>query len=260
MIGSVVVTGAGNGIGASIARHLSARWGWVIGLDVDERGLNHLATELSNFRAVVGDVCDDAALEGAVVAAESVGPLSAWVNNAGITFDRPLHLSSRAEIDRTIAINLGGTVHGCRVALGSFLRTCTAGVIVNISSIHGQAAFPGWSAYDATKGAIDALTRSVCAEYGHLGIRCNAVAPGAVNTAILQRILDEAPDPDALLDDVRSLAPMRRVVEPDEVAQCVAWLLSPSASAVSGQVIAVDGGALARSATFPPNPHVHFDH
>ncbi len=127
----------------------------------------------------------------AAVAAAAPGSLRAWVNNAGVTFAEPLHRADPDRIERTLAINLGGAIYGSRAALAAFVDAGTAGAIVNISSIHGQAAFPGWSVYDATKGGIDALTRSICAEYGHLGIRCNAIAPGAVNTEILATLMRE---------------------------------------------------------------------
>lgn len=259
MTSSAVVTGAAKGIGAAVSVALLQAGYAVVGIDADTERLDEFESAHPGFTSVGGDVRDEAVLDAAVMAAQRVGMLSGWVNNAGIVFVDQLHAAPRDKIDRTISINLGGVIYGARKALEAFMVARTPGAIVNISSIHGQAAFPGWSVYDAAKGGIDALTRSICAEYGHLGIRCNAVAPGAVNTEILAKQVREAPDgPESVWAEVRALSPMRRVVEPEEVAAAVTWLLSSAASSVNGQVLAVDGGALSRSMSFPEDPNLRF--
>jgi NAD(P)-dependent dehydrogenase (short-subunit alcohol dehydrogenase family) len=161
----------------------------------------------------------------------------------------------RQEIDLAISVNLRGVVEGTQTALKSFLSTGVIGTIVNVSSIHARGAFPGNSIYDACKGAIEALTRNVCIEYGHLGIRCNAVAPGAVMTNMgatrrRQGVTGAPP--------LAALSPMNRVSEPDEIAEIIAFLLSPASRSVNGHVLAADNGMSARVFPFPPAANVGF--
>lgn len=254
----VVVTGASQGIGAAIATVLIANGYAVVGVGRDSVKLKILENAHAGFVAVVGDIRNSATLDEAVEAAEGLGSLVGWVNNAGVTFSEPLHSASDESIERVLDTNLLAVIRGSQRALSSFLRSATPGSIVNISSIHGQAAFPGWSVYDAAKGGMDALTRSICAEYGHLGIRCNAVAPGAVSTEILDRLVDDSADADEFLEEVRALSPMRLIVTPEQVGESVAWLISDAAGAINGQILAVDGGALSRCFGYPPDPSIRF--
>lgn len=258
MTSVVVVTGASQGIGEAIAAVLMEHDLVVVGVGRDAAKLSALASAHEHFTAVVGDVRSADTLDEAVRTAEGLGNLVGWVNNAGVTFTERLHEASDDAIARVLDINLVAVIRGSQRALASFLRSSTPGAIVNISSIHGQAAFAGWSVYDAAKGGMDALTRSICAEYGHLGIRCNAVAPGAVATEILDRLVDQAEDAAEFLDEVRALSPMRIVVSPRQVGESVAWLLSDAAAAVNGQILAVDGGALSRCVSSPPDPAIRF--
>ncbi len=134
----------------------------------------------------------------------------------------------------------------------AFLRLGVAGAIVNISSIHAHGTLPGWVVYAAAKGGVEALTRGVCVEYGQLGIRCNAVAPGAVLTPATRAVLDAAPDPAAVLESWAALSPMRQLLEPADVAAGVAFLLSPEARHLNGHVLRIDAGMSSTGATLPP--------
>jgi NAD(P)-dependent dehydrogenase (short-subunit alcohol dehydrogenase family) len=127
-----------------------------------------------------------------------------------------------------------------------------------VSSIHARAAFPGYALYDTCKGAVESLTRYVCVEYGHLGIRCNAVAPGAVLTPAAVRLSEATDDPDAAFAATRDLSPMHRISDPKEIADVVAFLLSPEAIAINGHVLAVDNGMAARAYGFAPAPGIKF--
>lgn len=258
MMRVVVVTGASQGIGAAIATVLMSHGYGVVGVGRDSVRLKTLEKARVGFVAVVGDVRSVETLDEAVEAAEGLGSLVGWVNNAGVTFSEALHTASDDSIERVLDTNLLAVIRGSQRALSSFLRSSIAGSIVNISSIHGQAAFPGWSVYDAAKGGMDALTRSICAEYGHLGIRCNAVAPGAVATEILDRLVDDSADAEGFLEEVRALSPMRIIITPEQIGESVAWLISDSAGAVNGQILAVDGGALSRCFGYPPDPSIRF--
>ena len=254
---TVVVTGAGNGIGRAIAARMAADAWTVVGVDRDRAALGEVFRSIDG-EGVAGDVRDIDVLAEARRAAEERGQLAAWVNNAGIVRLGPIHLMEPSVIDETLDINLRAVVFGAREALASFLVNSVAGSIVNISSVHASGGFPGYGAYDATKGGIEAFTRYVCVEYGHLGIRCNAVAPGAVNTQIMASAQVEGPTPPSFSSDAAALAPMRRVSEPAEIAETVAFLLDNASVSINGHCLAVDNGMSAWHHEFPPDQRVVF--
>jgi NAD(P)-dependent dehydrogenase (short-subunit alcohol dehydrogenase family) len=253
-----VVTGAGHGIGRSIATHVSRAGRPVVAVDTDAEALAELAGEIDSVATVTGDVRDLDALHSAARLAVELGGLGGWVNNAGIVRLAPLHEVSADDIAEVLGVNLEAVVLGCQVALQSFLADGAPGSIVNISSVHAKSGFPGYAIYDTAKGGVEALTRYVCVEYGHLGIRCNAVAPGVVDTAIVPRAADPTRDIAADLEAARALSPMRRISAPVEIAYVVDFLLSQQATSINGQVLGVDNGMSARSASFAPNPSIRF--
>jgi NAD(P)-dependent dehydrogenase (short-subunit alcohol dehydrogenase family) len=250
------VTGAANGIGKSIAHRL-AKSGWaVVGVDREVAALEDAIGAVSGV-AVPGDIRDNKVLAEARSAAERAGELRAWVNNAGIVRLGPLHLMAADEIDETLDIDLRAVIFGTREALSSFLANGVAGTVVNVSSVHARGGFPGYGSYDAAKGGVEALTRYVCVEYGHLGIRCNAVAPGAVNTDIAARTPGASRAASSAVQGA-DLSPMRRVSEPEEIAEAVAFLVEGPSTAINGHALAVDNGLSAWNCTFPPDSSVVF--
>ncbi len=237
---SVVVTGSGKGIGRAIAERLTAD-GWiVVGL---ERSAGSGSLEAGAVAAVVlGDSSDVAAHERAAAEATARAPLAGWVNNAGITRATPLHELDAGAVREIVDINGLGYIWGCSVAVKTFLAQSSGGAIVNIGSIHGRAGHPEYSAYEFTKGGIDALSRSVAVTYGGVNIRCNTLAPGGVRTPHLEAQIAAAADPAA---EERALAegpPMGRIATAEEVAAFAAFLLSDETPYLTGQSIAVDGG------------------
>lgn len=252
---TVVVTGAANGIGRSIVGRMAAG-GWaVVGVDWDEAALSKVFAR-DEGAGIAGDVRDLDVLAEARRTAEERGQLTAWVNNAAIIRLAPFHLMEPAVIDEMLDIDLRAVLFGAREALRSFLAHGVAGSIVNISSIHGRGGFPGYGPYDAAKGGIEAFTRYVCVEYGHLGIRCNAVAPGAVNTQIAVAAGGDGPPPPSFSSEAAALAPMRRVSEPAEIAETVAFLLDGAPVSINGHCLAVDNGMAAWNHEFPPDKSV----
>ena len=251
---SVVVTGCGTGIGRAIAVRLVAD-GWrTVGIEIDPAHAARARKELGRRNAVVaGDASDRAVLAAARQKAEELAPLGGWVNNVGIAVMGNLHDPRPKEVERVISVNLMSHFWGASEAISTWVRHRRTGAIVNISSVHGRAAFNMWAAYDVAKAGIDALTRYIAVEYGPVGIRANAVAPGAIATPLVQQVIRDSPDPAAAEREMSIIHPLERIGQPEEVAAAVAWLLSDEASFVTGQSLAVDGGLTSRSYRYAPD-------
>jgi len=251
---SVVVTGGANGIGRATSR-LLGQSGWaVLAVDRDEAALDRLTTGPdSRITGLAVDLTQPGAMASIVAAAEELGPLSGWVNNAGILADHPLHDLDDEVIDRVLAVNLRSTILGTRAAIRAFRAHGRSGAVVNVSSIHGQHPFPGHPIYAASKGAIEALTRQICVEYARDGIRCNAVAPGAVATRMTIHEGADADDTARQAAAAADLSPAGRVSEPEEIADAIEFLLSERSRSINGHVLAVDNGMSAHGRV-PANP------
>lgn len=237
----VVVTGAGAGIGRAIARHHLAR-GWVvIGIERDPDAATSLRAEHeaaapdAPHEVVVGDVADASVLQHALDRATAAGRLEAWVNNAAVLRDVPLAEVDDEHMRRVLRTNVEALITGTRLAVDEFRRVGTAGSIVAVSSVHARLGFAAHPLYDASKGAVEAFCRSVAAEAGPHGIRCNAVAPGAVMTEREVVAREAGPLPAEPI-------PLAMFSTPEEIANVVGFLTDPASSAITGAVIAADRG------------------
>jgi 3-oxoacyl-[acyl-carrier protein] reductase len=238
--GCALVTGASRGIGAAIARGLAAD-GWPVGVNYrsDEDGANSVVSEIEaaggRAAAVQGDVADPAVPDAIFKKLEEhFGPVLVLVNNAGITADNLSPQIEDEDWDRVIATNLSGAFRTTRRALRGMLRA-RYGRVVNMASIVGLHANPGQANYAASKAGMIGFTKTVAAEVARRGITVNAVAPGYVDTGMLEGLTKD------FLDQV----PARRLGTPEEVAACVRFLTSDQASYVTGTTLTVDGGLTA---------------
>jgi NAD(P)-dependent dehydrogenase (short-subunit alcohol dehydrogenase family) len=220
-----VVTGSASGIGRATAEALAAAGARVAGLDLHES-----ATEVS----LVGDT---SRVEDVERAADALGGVDVWVNNAARLFVRPVVDTTDEEWHGLLGANLHGYFYGCRAAARRMLAQGTGGRIVNVTSAVNFAAVADLSAYGAAKGAIATLTKALALELAPAGVTVNAVAPGATETAM---------NAQAYTPEVRRTyeerIPLGRIGTPEEVADVVVFLASDAARYVTGQELLVDGG------------------
>lgn len=240
----VIVTGASRGIGAAVARITAGLGANVVGVARSEDALRAVLADLpTESRAVVGDVADPAVADAAVAAGAELGRVWALVNNAGIGSGyKPAIDATLSEWDEVFRVNLMGAVSFARAVGTALVAAGSGGRIVNISSIAGLTGLPNIAPYNATKAALDALTRTMAVELGPANICCNSIAPGTIGTELVDELLTANP---ALKERFVSKTPLGRVGDTDEAAWPIAFLLTDAAAFVTGQTIVVDGGRLA---------------
>lgn len=242
---TVIVTGSAIGLGAGIARVCHREGASVIIADVREAEGNEMVRTLGERAAFVEcDVSrndDLQRLVGATV--DAFGRIDGVVNNAGVNLSRPFLDNTAEDWDRVININLRGAFFLTQFALQQMMKqNPSGGSIVNIASVHSIAAVQGAAIYDASKWGIVGFSKSVAVELASKGVRVNCISPGLINTHIWKEVQAAAPSVEECKAFWNSNIPIERVIEPEEIGEVAAFLLSDRASCMTGANVLADGG------------------
>lgn len=244
-----LVTGAGTGIGAGIAKCFAENGATVVIFDINGDAAEHMSRKIRDechgvTLAKTGDVSRELDVKTTVeeVVAE-LGPLDILVNNAGIDVAGEVPALSFADWNRVLAVNLTGAFLFSKYVIPHMPER--GGAIVNISSVHGFVSYEGYAAYDAAKAGMIAMTRALALDHGRNGIRANAICPGYIHTPMHDEWLEQQADPEATMKDVLKIHPLGRIGTPRDVAEAALFLASDASSFITGVYLTVDGGLTA---------------
>jgi len=242
-----IVTGAGSGIGRATAIRFAEEGARVTCVDVNGDAVRETVAGIGEAAfAVAGDVSDARQVQGWTDAtAERWGGLHVVFNNAGVNIPGVFHEVPDDVVDRTLNVNVKGCIYGCRYAIPHMLRG-GGGSLINTSSVNGLVAEPFLAIYATSKGAIVMLSKGIALDYAKQAIRCNAIAPGWVDTPINYAHAEMLGGLSEVYATIDSFQPIGRPGEPREIANVALFLASDESSFVTGSVIVADGGMTAK--------------
>jgi NAD(P)-dependent dehydrogenase (short-subunit alcohol dehydrogenase family) len=242
-----IVTGAGSGIGRATAIRFAEEGARVTCVDVNRDAVEETARAIGDVAvAVVADVSDAGAVRAYTQdTVDRWGGLHAVFNNAGVNLPGVFHEASDEVVDRTLAVNVKGPIYGCRYAIPHMLRG-GGGSLINTTSVNGLVAEPFLAIYATSKGALVMLSKGIALDYAKQGIRCNAIAPGWVDTPINYAHAEMLGGLKEVYATIDSFQPIGRPGEPREIANVALFLASDESSFVTGSVIVADGGMTAK--------------
>jgi len=245
---TVFITGAASGIGKKTAERCAEEGAYVVVTDVDSGSGEEVAEEIADFDACAGaefhrlDVTEREEFGEVVDAIADERGIDVLVNNAGVGHP-PAYLEDINDSvrDYVMGVNLMGVWNGCQAAL-PHMKEQGSGAIVNVGSLASILGFPKQATYSVTKGAVLNLTRTVAAEAGSFGVRANLVCPGFTDTRLLEQFLESFDDPEEAREEISEEYPLKRLGEPEEVAEPILFLASEEASFITGHALVIDGG------------------
>lgn len=245
-----IVTGAGSGIGAATAIRLAEEGGRVVCADLNGDSAKQTADAINasggsavSFKVDVSDSVQCDALIAECI--KHFGTVDVLVNSAGVNLPGVFHEVPNAIIDKTLDVNVKGTMYCARAAIPHMLKQ-GSGSIVNISSVNGLVSEPFLAVYSASKGAVVMLTRGIALDYAKQGIRCNAICPGWVDTPINYAHANLLGGIEKVYAEIGNFQPIGRPGESREIAHLALFLASDEASFITGSIISADGGMTAQ--------------
>ncbi len=258
MVRAAIVTGAGSGIGQATTRHLIADGIHVLAVDRNAEGLETTAGLAAGGPGRCLTMCRDIALDAApdemvTACRDTFGGVHILVNNAGIGASVATHLTTDADLDRFLDVNLRALFRCARAAVTAMRDDGQGGVIIQLASIFGIMGVANSSIYSATKAAVIGLTRNMAADYGPYGIRVNAIAPGMIVTPINRERFETNT---YFREMMLNATPLGRAGAPEDIANGIAFLCSDQASFISGHTLVIDGAwSTTRFRPFPDTLH-----
>lgn len=241
-----IVTGSGSGIGAATARLFAREGARVVVADWNRDGGTATAEAIRGDGGEAlfchTDVSRTDQVQSLIAATtETYGALHILFNNAAVQILGRLADTAEDDWDRIHSVNLKGVFLCCKYAIPAMIRS-GGGSIINMASVLAVVGDPDLAAYCAAKGGVVALTKAAALAYGPEGIRCNCISPGDVNTPMVKEYFEKDPNPERLRKEIASKYALRRIAEPQEVAQTALFLASEASSFMTGSMLLVDGG------------------